>query len=100
MPYHIEKTGRGITLGLKGGVTVRHAAELGKCVAASLTSGAEVIVQTQELVDIDTSILQMLLSLRKTAGSFVLDDPSQGFLDAMDRCVLRREFLGAGKDAL
>jgi ABC-type transporter Mla MlaB component len=100
MPYHIEKTGRGITLDLKGGVTVRHAAELGKCVASSLTSGAEVIVQTQELVDIDTSILQMLLSLRKTAGSFVLDDPSQGFLDAMDRCALRREFLGAGKDAL
>jgi len=93
MPYQIEKTERGLTLELNGSVTVRHAAEFAKCVASSLTSGAEVIVQTGELEDIDTSILQMLISLRKTAGSFVLAKPSEAFLDALDRCALRRDFV-------
>ena len=75
MPYEIHNTTEVLILELKGGVTVRHAAELGKCLASSLTSGATVVVRTRELEDIDTSILQLLVSLRKTTPAFVLEDP-------------------------
>ena len=81
-------------------MTVRHAAELGKCLASSLTSGATVVVRTQELEDIDTSILQLLVSLRRTTPSFVLGDPSEAFVNAVDRCALRGELLAESKDGL
>jgi anti-anti-sigma regulatory factor len=100
MPYQIQKTELGLVLELKGGVTVRHAAELGKSLASALTSGISVEVRTQELEDVDTSVLQMLVSLRKTAGAFVLQDPSKAFLDAAERCALRRELVGPSKESL
>jgi ABC-type transporter Mla MlaB component len=97
MPYEIQRTEDGLILELRGGVTVRHAAELGKCVASSLTSGAAVSVRTRELEDVDTSILQLLVSLRKTAAAFVLEDPSEAFVNAVERCALRRELLAGWK---
>jgi anti-anti-sigma regulatory factor len=100
MPYEIQNTAEGLILELKGGVTVRHAAELGKCLAFSLTSGATVVVRTRELEDIDTSILQVLVSLRKTTPAFVLEDPSAAFVSAVERCALRSELLAEPKDAL
>lgn len=100
MPYRIQNTTEGLMLELSGGVTVRHAAELGKCLASSLASGATVVVRTQGLEDIDTSILQMLVSLRKTTPAFVLENPSETFVNAVDRCALRGELLAESKDAL
>jgi anti-anti-sigma regulatory factor len=100
MPYEIQNTTEGLILELTGGVTIRHAAELGKCLASSLTSGATVMVRTQELEDIDTSILQMLVSLRKTTPAFVLENPSGAFVNAVERCALRSELLAESKDAL
>jgi anti-anti-sigma regulatory factor len=100
MPYEIQNTTGGLTLELTGGVTVRHAAELGKCLASSLTSGGTVVVRTRELEDIDTSILQILVSLRRTASAFILENPSETFVNAVERCALRREFLPESKDAV
>jgi len=100
MPYEIQNTTEGLILHLRGGVTIRDAAELVSCLASSLTSGARVIVRTQELEDIDTSILQMLVSLRKTTPAFVLENPSAGFVKAVDRCALRGELLAESKDGL
>jgi anti-anti-sigma regulatory factor len=99
MPYQIQSATEGLILELRGDLTIRHAAELGKCLASSLTSGATVIVRTQELEDIDTSILQMLVSLRKTAPAFVLENPSAAFVNAVERCALRTELLAESKDA-
>jgi anti-anti-sigma regulatory factor len=98
MPYEIQNTKGGLTLALRGGVTVRDAAELGKRLASSLASGDSVVVQAHELEDIDTSILQMLVSLRKTAAAFILENPSEAFVNAMDRCALRRELLPGSRD--
>ncbi len=100
MPYEIQNSPQGLILELRGGVTVRHAAELGKCLASTLTSGATVVVRTQELEDIDTSILQMLVSLRKTTPAFFLEHPSEVFVNAVDRCALRGELLAESKDGL
>jgi anti-anti-sigma regulatory factor len=99
MPYHIQSTADGLMLELRGGVTIRHAAELGKCLSSSLASGAAVIVRTQELQDIDTSILQLLVSLRKTTPALVLENPSEAFVNAVDRCSLRGELLAESKGA-
>ena len=100
MPYQIQNTAEALILELQGGITVRDAGELVKCLASVLTSGANVVVRTQRLEDVDTSILQMLVSLRKTAGTFVVQDPSEVFVNAVDRCALRPELLGVQKDAL
>jgi anti-anti-sigma regulatory factor len=100
MPYEIQNTTEGLILGLSGGVTIRHAAELSKCLASSMTSGVTVVVRTQELEDIDTSILQMLVSLRRTTPAFILENPSEGFVNAVDRCALRGELLAESKDGL
>ena len=95
MPFDIKNTDQELVLELKGAVTVRHAAELGKSLASSLTSGGTVKVRANELEDIDTSILQMLVSLRKTATTFAIEDPSEFFATAVDRCALRRELLSS-----
>ena len=100
MPYEIQNTPEGLILRLSGGVTIRHATELSKCLASSLTSGVTVIVRTQELEDIDTSILQMLVSLRRTTPTFVLENPSGAFVNAVDRCALQGELLAESKDGL
>jgi ABC-type transporter Mla MlaB component len=99
MPYEIQRTEKGLILNLRGGVTVRDAAELGKCLVSSLTSETTVLVRTPELDDIDTSILQLLISLRKTAATFVLEDPPEAFVNAVDRCALRRELMAGSKGA-
>jgi hypothetical protein len=96
MPYKIENETEDLILRLSGGVTIRNAAELSKCLASSLTSGVAVIVRTQELEDIE----QLLVSLRKTTPAFILENPSEGFLHAVDRCALRAELLGETQDGL
>jgi anti-anti-sigma regulatory factor len=93
MPFEIQTTEAGLLLELTGAVTARYAGELGKCLASSLETGKTVTVKAGKLDDIDTSILQLLVSLRKTAAGFVLQEFSEAFGSAMDRCALRRELL-------
>jgi anti-anti-sigma regulatory factor len=98
MPFVIQTTDERLRLELSGGVTVQHAQEIGKCLASSLSSGTKVTVLAGEVEDIDTCMLQMLISLRKTASSFVLDEFSEAFADAVDRGALRRELLAVSKE--
>jgi hypothetical protein len=98
VPFAIQITDEGLLLELTGCVTVRHARELGKELASSLVNGTGVTVKARDLEDIDTSILQILVSLRKTATTFVLQDFSDAFGGAVDRCALRRELLPGTKD--
>jgi ABC-type transporter Mla MlaB component len=100
MAYEIHNTHHGLILELKGGVTARHAGELGKCLSSSLTSGASVTIRTEGLEDIDSSVLQMLVSLRKSVAMFSVDDPSEVFIGAVDRSALRRELLAGSKEIL
>jgi anti-anti-sigma regulatory factor len=93
MPFEIQTTDQGLLLELTGAVTARHAAELGRTLMSALKTGQTVTVRAGQLDDIDTSILQMLVSLRKTAVTFVLLEFSEAFSGAVDRCALRRELL-------
>lgn len=91
MPFEIHTTGEGLVLELRGRVTVRDAGELCKRLSSALTDGAAVTVRAGELEDVDTSVLQLLVSLRKSAGAFDLEEVSNAFVNAMDRCALRPE---------
>ena len=98
MPFSIAaKQGRQI-LKLEGAVTIRHAQELAAKLGKSLEAGKPVGVDTGGLEDIDTSILQLLCSLGKTVPELSFDRPSEVLIEAVDRCALRRELLGARED--
>ena len=100
MPYTIREEEKKVTLELNGGVTARDVAELTRHLASTLKSGTAVIVRAGEVDDVDTSILQMLVSLRKTVASLAVDELSEAFANAVDRCALRRELLNESKEVL
>jgi hypothetical protein len=60
-----------------------------------LEEGTPVSVDTGGLEDIDTCILQLLCSLRKTVPALSFDNASEAFIGAADRGGLRRELLTA-----
>jgi anti-anti-sigma regulatory factor len=100
MPFTIQTTEQNIELELTGGVTARDVGELAGRLASSLTAAANVVVLTGKLDDIDTSVLQMLVSLYKTVNSLMIEDPSDAFVRAVDRCSLRRELLAGSKEVV
>jgi len=80
-------------LHLEGSVTVQYAHYLAAKLGETLEGGIPVSVGTRDLEDIDTCILQLLYSLRKTVPGVSFDNPSEFFIAAVDRCGLRRELL-------
>jgi anti-anti-sigma regulatory factor len=95
VPFSIaNRQGRQI-LKLEGAVTIRHAQDLAAKLGEGLEDGTPIGVDTGDLEDIDTCILQLLYSLRKTFPALSFDNPSDAFIGAVDRCGLRRELLGA-----
>ena len=95
MPFSIVNQQGRHTLKLEGAVTIRHARELAARLGEAPESDLPAAVDTAALEDIDTCILQLLCSLRKTVPALAFDDPSDAFTRAVDRCGLRREMLGA-----
>ena len=87
------------TLKLEGSVTIRHARALFSLLAESLHDSEPLAVETSRLEDVDTSILQLLCSLRRTVPELTFAEPSEGFLGALDRSQLRRELLDEAKSA-
>jgi hypothetical protein len=86
-------------LNLEGSVTVQHAHDLAAKLGETLEDGTPVSIGTKDLEDIDTCILQLLYSLRKTVPGVSFDNPSDFFIAAVDRCGLRRELLNAREDS-
>jgi anti-anti-sigma regulatory factor len=95
LPFSITSAQGGFTLKVDGAVTIRHAQDLAAKLAECVGDGTSFGVDTRDLEDIDTCILQLFCSLRKTAPALCFEDPSEAFLAALDRCGLRRELLGA-----
>jgi anti-anti-sigma regulatory factor len=95
VPFSItNEQGRQIVK-LEGAVTVQHALDLAAKLGEGLEDGLPVGVDTEGLEDIDTCILQLLYSLRKTVPALTFDNPSEAFIGAVDRCGMRRELLTA-----
>ncbi len=100
MPYTIQTKDNKLALELTGGVTARDVAEISGQLAPLLRGEITVVVHTRELDDIDTSVLQMLVSVRKTVTALLFENPSGAFLNSVDRCALRRELLADCREAI
>jgi len=98
MPITVQKTGGELTVDLEGAVTIRHAQEMAEQIGEHMDGVVSVTVGTTRLRDVDTSILQLLCSLRKTVQGFRLESPSREFVAAVDRSGLRLELLGAVRE--
>ena len=94
MPFSIDRQQGRQILKLEGAITVRHAQDLAATLAEGLEDGRPMAVDTARLEDIDTCVLQLLCSLRKTVPGLSFDHPSEAFINAVDRSCLRRELLG------
>ena len=92
MPFSIANKEGTQVLKLQGAVTIRHVADLAAKLGESLDEGRPVEVDTDGLLDVDTCILQLLYSLRKTVA-LSFDDPSDAFVAAVDRCGMRGQLL-------
>ncbi len=67
-------------LSLEGCVTIRNARELGICVSNSLEANLPVEVETQQLTDIDTCVLQFLLSAPQVGFAVKFSQSFRGFV--------------------
>lgn len=98
MPFWIvNEAGRQI-LRLEGAITVRSAQEFAAKLLEHAAGGVPITVDTTGLTDIDTCILQILCSLRKTVPVACSDNPSEIFVRAVEHCGLRRELLTLTED--
>jgi anti-anti-sigma regulatory factor len=94
MPFSITIERDRQLLKLEGAVTIHHARQLATALVEGLESGTPLAVDTQGLEDIDTCILQLLLSVRKAVPALSFGSPSEAFISAVEHCCLRRELLG------
>lgn len=95
MAFHFADQQDVQILKLEGAVTIREASDLVALVNEHLIDARPLTIDTQGLEDIDTSVLQVLCSLRKTVSALSFNEPSEVFVRAVERCGLRRELLGA-----
>jgi anti-anti-sigma regulatory factor len=100
MPFMIRKTESALLVELDGIVTIGQAQDLATKIGETLDGDISVKVGTAGLQDVDTSILQILCSLRKTLSTLSFGEPSEAFIGAVDRCGLRRELLGGIREGI
>lgn len=98
MPFSLMKEQGRQILRLEGPVTIRDSRELASTLMEELEAGLAAEVDCSGLEDIDTCILQLLCSLRKTVPELTFCSPGEVLIHAVDRCGLRRELLGTGED--
>jgi anti-anti-sigma regulatory factor len=81
-------------LTLEGAVTIGNARKLATLLDETLEDGAPLEVESARLEDIDTCILQLLCSLKKSVPELTFADPSEVFLSVLEASQLRRALLG------
>ena len=99
MPFSIASDEGRQILRLEGAVTVGHSQDLAAKLGEVLEEGTRLEVDTGRLEDIDTCILQLLISLSKSIPALSFERPSDVFIGAVDRCGLRRELLSGREDS-
>jgi len=99
VPFSIAHCEGKQILKLEGTVTIQQAQDLAAKLGEDLEDGVPVEVDARALEDIDTCILQLLASLRKTGATLSFDNLSDAFIDAVDRRGMRRELL-TGREGL
>jgi ABC-type transporter Mla MlaB component len=98
MAYAVGVEGDSVRIELRGSVTIRDAQGLAAEIGGRLRPESAVAVETEAVEDVDTSVLQLLCSVQRTAAAFTVRKPSAAFTQAVDRCALRREFFSAVRE--
>ena len=98
MPFSIVSAQGRQTLKLEGAVTIRDVQALASGLVQDLEESEPLDVDTEGLEDIDTCVLQLVCSLRKTVPALSFGTPSAIFLSAVERSGLWREMLSAKGD--
>jgi anti-anti-sigma regulatory factor len=92
MAFEIRDDGMEVTLELAGAVTIRQAADLAHQMGAVLAGGGRTVrIDCRAVEDVDAAILQLLVSVSRSAASCELAEPSEAFLDRAGRCAMRLE---------
>ncbi len=91
MPFSLETVEATQVLKLEGAVTIRYAEALAALLSDIPDDCSALEVDTLGLEDIDTCILQVLCSLRKTVSVVSFHKSSEIFCTAVSRCGLGRE---------
>jgi anti-anti-sigma regulatory factor len=99
MPFVIQTEKDRLLLELSGSLTIQHAHQLSQSLKDSFFSHSTVTVQARDLEDIDTCILQLLVSVQKTSSHFTVRDPSSAFRSAAERSGLGRELCSDAREA-
>ncbi len=94
MPFSMTKREGKQILTLEGAVTIGNARKLATLLDETLEDGAPLEVESARLEDIDTCILQLLCSLKKSVPELTFADPSEVFLSVLEASQLRRALLG------
>jgi anti-anti-sigma regulatory factor len=95
MPFSIVDQAGRLILKVEGAITIRHAQECATTLADDFEDAMPAGIDTAGLTDIDTCILQLLYSLRRSFPALQFENPSEVFVSAVDRCGMRRELLSA-----
>ncbi len=99
MPFVIQTEKDHLLLELSESLTIQHAHKLSQALKDSLFSHSSVTVQAKELEDIDTCILQLLISVQKSCSHFTVREASSAFRSAAERSGLGRELCSDTREA-
>ena len=93
MPFSMSDREGAQVLALEGVVTIREARALTALLVERLQESIPCIVETAQLEDIDTCILQLLCALKKSVRQLSFVDTGKVFVNALDRSQLKRVLL-------
>ena len=92
MPFEVNIAGSGVRLVLTGRLGVQQAKPLWDRLQTCIASAAPLSLDAENLVDMDTSIVQILFRLKHSTCSLHVDTVSAGFTDSMKRRGLEETF--------
>jgi ABC-type transporter Mla MlaB component len=95
MAFTLQANDENINVVFEGDVGIDQAHALWEQMMQAGISNSVLTVDAGSCDSADFSILQLLWAAKAQAKSFVVENPSAGFLRALDRAGLRREFRGA-----
>jgi len=98
VPYSISRAQGVQVLNLEGEICIRHVRDLAALLIKEMDAGMRVEIHTRGLQRVDTAVLQLLCSVRRTATELTAPNPNEVFVAAVNRCGLRRQLLCGKED--
>src|SRR5271154_6297728 len=98
MPFELQATGDDLNLILAGALGVREARPLWEALEPAIAAGQNIRLEAGELVEMDTSIIQILFRLSRRSGHFAIGKTADSWLAALKSRGLEAFFLQASAE--